>query len=197
MRHIRHLHTEIARSEIPNFICTIEQNSKEPPKASESKLREDDGDDDDDGDTNDLIIDESAFQDDQEVIEVPAVINNRVNVIQSIGNPHKHQLQVPREHRIQEKPSQVREPKVTEIIDLSEKINTETEPQQQLKCDTEIQLPPKKKAIAKYDPIEHYRKILGLSTETKISPAQEQSDEQIFPDHWRKRTSQNFLFRRP
>ncbi|KAG5670504.1 hypothetical protein PVAND_000763 [Polypedilum vanderplanki] len=209
MRHIRHLHSEIARNDIPNFICAIEAvpSSNELINVDVSKSIEEieiEIDDDDD-DTNVLIIDESTIvQEQPEIVDIPetiasdaitstSLINNRVNVIQWNPNKYQHTQAI-----VQEKPIQIEEPitQVTEIIDLSEKNNIETEMQQQSKCDNEIQLPPKKKAIAKYDPIEHYRKILGLS-ETKSPPTvQKQSDEQIFPDHWRKRTSQNFLFRR-
>lgn len=200
MRHIRHLHPETSKDEIASNILTLE-NEKESSKSIESSIEkieinvDDDDDEDDDEESNDLIIDESVEHDDQEKepppsvethspiiindcadeiqsqIEIisPIIINNRVNVIQSIGNPNKNL------HTFTNKA-----------------IETPVEKQ---KSEIKLQLPPKKK----YNPIEHYRKILGLSETTNSDSITKENDEEVetvFPDHWRKRTSQNFLFRR-
>lgn len=148
IRHIRHLHSEIPKTEIAKHVKEMER------KISMEVIKDIEINNDDDDDENVLIIDESIRD---ETEDPPAFINNRVNVIQSIGNPHK---------------------------------NTSSE--------HEIRLPPKKKA---YNPIAQYRAILGLGSELE-SPAENSrmtSNEEAFPDHypdhWRKRTSQNFLFK--
>lgn len=208
MRHIRHLHTDIPRNEVSNHIVPVEDCSK----VQETELNAIDNQEideieiTDDDDSNDLIIDESVQEEpEQEVIleiQPQSVINNRVNVIQSIGNPNKNQ--------IQQQTPQIITPKSCndeKSIDNNETEKTTSTSQvktdksnhnQSEKINTEIQLPPKKKAIAKYNPIEHYRKILGLSetNTSSTSKESEESSEPVFPDHWRKRTSQNFLFRR-
>lgn len=209
MRHIRHLHTDIPKNEIFKHISTIEGDKKkidEEVVRKEQPVTESKNTEeitlDDDGDSNDLIIDESVPQEEREeekVTEVP-VINNRVNVIQSIGNPNKNQ-QSQVQPMILDKTSVKQPDKAKEQEEIVLKsVTTQPEQQQQqqqLTCDNNIiQLPPKKKAIAKYNPIEHYRKILGLPDTTDSLEANECEQSEVFPDHWRKRTSQNFLFRR-
>jgi hypothetical protein len=56
----------------------------------------------------------------------------------------------------------------------------------------------------KYDPIEHYRKILGITKDddddddepARIDESTHEEETTTPFIHWRKRTSQNFLFRR-
>jgi hypothetical protein len=190
-RHIRHLHPEFNKSEISSKIAELESNEK---TNSEDEDDVDSGTSEqaDLGTDNDLEKDDSvSFVIVEEPEKPPSplpVINNRVNVIQSIGNPNKRQQEPPQLPQEEEK--------------------------------LEIPLPPKKKVIAtiepttsvaaapppkpKYDPIEHYRKILGFSndddhtTTIEENHEEEEADEEteVFPIHWRKRTSQNFLFRR-
>lgn len=197
-RHIRHLHTDVEKSEIADKIAMIRD-------AQNMQI-----DDDDDSTTSDPVyaqIDERV--DDVETAEItpealkqpspPPVINNRVHVIQSIGNPNKNQTAPPQV----EQPPQSQPPEATKAQE------------------NELKLPPKKKPIAerepsssssvslptakpKYDPIQHYRKILlGFSKdddhpthEETIEEDESEQEPQVFPVHWRKRTSQNFLFRR-
>lgn len=195
-RHIRHLHNDVPRSEIASKIAIIRDDSKE---TSDDEHAPDIGLEYHEPESIIII---------EEIVKIPSplpVINNRVKVIQSIGNPNKHQ-QIPQT-----------ETKPVEIIDS---VTTEPEPPQKPSQEIEIKLPPKKKAIAlsqpsssssmtapkaKYDPIQHYRKmLLGFSkddehpTTTEDIAEEEETDQepQVFPIHWRKRTSQNFLFRR-
>lgn len=168
LRHIRHLHQEIPKTEVIKNVKIIEEKQiVEKIEIEEIKI-----DDDDDDDSNVLIIDESIqeIQDEpEEIIEPPVIINNRVNVIQSIGNPNKN---------------------------VTIEKSLEAEPQKPQEETREIQLPPKKKATAKYNPIEQYRKIFGLDDPPESETSSKTEEKQVFPDHWRKRTSQNFLFRR-
>lgn len=207
MRHIRHLHTDIPRNEVSNHIVTVEDSNKVQETIINDNNQEIDDITEitDDDESNDLIIDESVQEEpDQEVIldiQPQSVINNRVNVIQSIGNPNKNQIH-------QQSPQNITKSNDEKLIDnnetekttstTSQVINDLSNHNQSEKIETEIPLPPKKKAIAKYNPIEHYRKILGLSetNTSSTSKESEESSEPVFPDHWRKRTSQNFLFRR-
>jgi hypothetical protein len=90
---------------------------------------------------------EVAEPEPEPVIEQPAPIpiNNRVNVICSIGNPNKRLLIIPDPLKTPEPP------KSPDVIVI--------EPPKTI----EIQLPPKKKATRpKYNPILHYRKMLLL-----------------------------------
>jgi hypothetical protein len=90
---------------------------------------------------------EVAEPEPEPVIEQPAPIpiNNRVNVICSIGNPNKRLLTIPDPLKTPEPP------KSPDVIVI--------EPPKTI----EIQLPPKKKATRpKYNPILHYRKMLLL-----------------------------------
>jgi hypothetical protein len=190
-RHIKHLHPDFSKSDISSKIAELESNEK-------SNSEEDDDIDSGNSEQADLGTDNDLEKDDSvsfAIVEEPQkpptplpIINNRVNVIQSIGNPNKRQQKSP------------------QPIPEAEKI--------------EIKLPPKKKAVVtiepatsvapppptkpKYDPIEQYRKILGISndddhsTTIEVNHEEEEADEEteVFPIHWRKRTSQNFLFRR-
>lgn len=221
-RHIKHLHAEIEKSEISSKITEIQ--SIENVHIEEI---EDDDDDDIDSEQAELGTDNDLENDDTvpyESIEEPLkppsplpVINNRVNVIQSVGNPNKHhQQQTPQSQ--QETPP---EPRAEEAAGAANETTLVPQlPQKPQEEKIEIKLPPKKKLTAtiqpspnpvvvpqkpKYDPIEHYRKILlGTSNDDEHPPAEdnheshEDSDHetQVFPVHWRKRTSQNFLFRR-
>lgn len=196
-RHIRHIHPEFNISEMSSKIAELESNEK-----TYSEYDDDDEDIDSEiseqadlGTDNDLDKDDSlSFIIAEKPPSPLPVINNRVNVIQSIGNPNKHQ------------PKPVTPPPKL--------------PQTSQEDKSEITLPPPKKtAVAtlqpntsaataplkpKYDPIEHYRKILGISNDDDQSATLEDNHEdeevdreaEVFPIHWRKRTSQNFLFRR-
>lgn len=216
MRHIRHLHNDIPRAEFSNHIG-MDDNQKTVKSDiiqhavvnQEENVDEIEITDDDDDDSNDLIIDES-IQEEPEIVETQqhAIINNRVNVIQSIGNPNKNQQQSPQNVTvtatttlsnsentiINHNAVETEKTLTTELITINDNKSNQIQTNQlSEKIDTGIRLPPKKK----YNPIEHYRKILGLSeTNTSATSEIEQSPEQVFPDHWRKRTSQNFLFRR-
>lgn len=159
----------------------------------------------DDDNANDC----STMETIEAVQEAPApqpVIDNRVKVIQSIGNPNKRQQVIEATVEILnfEKTSKPQLPPIEP--------DPPPLPAKPQETETEIKLPPKKKAIAlsqpssstpiakpKYDPIQHYRKILlGFSTPTEDTAEEEDvgQETQVFPVHWRKRTSQNFLFRR-
>lgn len=190
-RHIKHLHSEIEKPEITKYIAeyqamnrqgialeisddTVEDNSETP--ADEAAL-----------DYDCLGLTSETPQEDSSLPQQP-VFNNRVNVIQSIGNPNK---------------SLPLSENCTEIGDLENLIHqVEEEPEKHFEKEIQIKLPPKKNPIAlglknsptsqtkpKYDPIEQYRKILlGTSND----PVEE---DQGIPTqiHWRKRASQNFL----
>lgn len=187
------------KSQIASKIAQVEGSQTQ-------EFRDDDDAVDDSSSSNQFRIDETAIEAVEETVKSPSpppILNNRVKVIQSIGNPNKHQQQLapPEVVKVQEKPSP-------------------TLPQKPQDIESEIKLPPKKKAIAigqpstssnvsvpkpKYDPIQHYRKILlGFSKdddhpttiEENIEDEESVQEPQVFPVHWRKRTSQNFLFRR-
>lgn len=179
-RHIRHIHADVERTEIAGLIETISEPERlEVVSAGLDRLP-------DDNEQNETPHIAKAI----EKLPSPSpIINSRVEtVIQTVGNPNK-------------------------LIVVQENLPLLPQKPQE----TEIKLPPKKKAIAlsqttsttqitmpKYDPIEHYRKILGFSKEDDHPPPTEDNTEddemeqeaQVFPVHWRKRTSQNFLFRR-
>lgn len=174
-RHIRHLHADITRSEIASLIITI----YEPIQVESLDL---DVRDDNFDRPTEIDLPQPTEETLNPQLLLP-IIDNRVKVIQTVGNPNKHVVH-------NDSPPEAQETVV------------------------EIKLPPKKKAIAlsqtsssaqvpkpKYDPIQHYRKILGFKdddhpTTTEDNTEDEEMEPQVFPIHWRKRTSQNFLFRR-
>ena len=170
LRHIRHLHQEISSAEVVKHVNVIKDNSdllKDCDKKEEEELKvvqEIKIDNESENTESNLLIIDESMQEELEPKEAEppteTVVNNRVNVIKSIGNPNKNvKLEKPPEEKVQVSKTH------------------------------EIQLPPKKKATAKYNPIEQYRKILGLATDDPEA-------ENTYPDHWRNRTSMNFLFRR-
>lgn len=201
-RHIRHLHhTEVEKSEIASKIEIIE-NRQTGQIDEEDELHA--------TEEIEILEDESIIvQPEPQVKILPEpslptqpIVSNRVNVIQSIGNPNRHQ-------------EATEEVQPVDVVELPPTPPVFHLPQEK---EIQIKLPPKKKAISlsqsssgssssrpKYDPIEHYRKmLLGFSrdddypTTTEDSVEEEDHDQetQVFPVHWRKRTSQNFLFRR-
>lgn len=171
-RHIRHIHTELNRSEIGTKIASIEVETQTVDETEESEESV-----------------EKAVAVEPPPVPV-ALVNNKVTVIQTVGDPSKHQRNI-----VEEVPTPSPKP-----ID-------------------EMKLPPKKKPIVfnlpthshsseplpkpKYDPIQHYRKMLLGSCKDDpviVEDNNEEADtaQEEFPDyiHWRKRTSQNLLFRR-
>lgn len=154
IRHIRHLHSEIASTDVVKHVKTMERKiSNDLMKDTSEELEINNDTDDDDEEDNVLIIDESVREEARE--EPSTIINNRVNVIQSIGNPNKN---IP--------------PHSSEY---------------------EIRLPPKKKV---YNPIAQYRAILGLSDlEHHAENSRISNSEEVFPDHWRKRTAQKLSYK--
>lgn len=204
-RHIRHLHADVNKSDISQHIETVEDDD-DVLQADDDDFESTDAQIGDDEEQEDITLQESLEFVDQPPITPsppPPVINNRVKVIQSIGNPNKHHQSLV--------------PPATEKDTLEEALLPQL-PQKPQDNETENKLPPKKKAIAlnhscssattvkpKYDPIQHYRKILlGFSkdddseakSEDNIEEENIGQEDQVFPVHWRKRTSQNFLFRR-
>ena len=205
-RHIRHLHADVEKNDISNKIETIQDDNEAQHEDDdfESTDAQIGGDDDEDA----TALESSSFQEQKPRTPSPPipVINNRVKVIQSIGNPNKrHQL-------VEQVPSIVNDQEVS-----VDPCNSQL-PQKLQENEAENKLPPKKKAIAlshtttatsappskpRYDPIQHYRKmLLGFSNdhpttnEDNIEDEDIAQEDQVFPVHWRKRTSQNFLFRR-
>lgn len=168
-RHIKHLHSEIDESEISKYVVEY------IPRRDSVK-----------GLTDSLPKNTAAeINKDQETI---SVLNNRVNVIQSIGNPQK----------ILNVSETIDEISKTKIFD-KETVN-------QVQREREIKLPPKKNLIAlglkkhsqntltksKYNPIEQYRKIL-LGTLHPSHQTEEDEHSSTTQIHWRKRASINFL----
>lgn len=74
-RHIRHLHADINKSEIADLIITI----VDPLVAETSVI-----------DYDERI---KTPQTDENIPKPPPIVNNRVKVIQSVGNPNKHIVQ--------------------------------------------------------------------------------------------------------
>lgn len=197
-RHIRHLHNEVDKSEMSKKIAIV-RDLKNIENSSDNESTISDSSQTQVGDVDDDIIcgNTEVVEETCESTSTQPVINNRVNVIQSIGNPlkYKNSVEIPFQQTILEQPKTLQVNK------------------------SEIRLPPKKKPIddkelnnsvwnstakPKYDPIQHYRKmLLGFSRdddhptpEGSIEEDDSSQQTQVFPVHWRKRTSQNFLFRR-
>lgn len=172
-RHIRHIHTDLNRSEIGSKIQAFEDETPGVDEIEES-----------DESVNKTVEIESP--------PAPvAIVNNKVKVIQTVGDPSKHQrsvvdeLQTPPEKSIvdETKLPPKEQPIVFKQPTLSQSVDPPTKP--------------------KYDPIQHYRKMLLGSFRDDpviVEDNNEEADnaQEEFPDyiHWRKRTSQNFLFRR-
>lgn len=185
-RHIKHLHSNIEKCDIARHV--VEYEGKGRP-------------DHDDIEEDEL---DEKNEDDLEIVEVPQpslpppqVFSNRVNVIQSIGNPSKCLI-------VAAEPIVVTEDSPPQHIEIIDSVETEKPIEKEIET---IKLPPKKNPVAlgmknqqsatakpKYDPIEHYRKILlGFhSSQSEVQPEEEDhgTPTQI---HWRKRASQNFL----
>lgn len=210
MRHIRLIHTDIPRGDISSQIVVIEEN----PQSEDNSMEI-------------AIVYENAKEPvegllsptNQEIpILLPVSINNRPCVIQSIGNVSPLKLRNPSPADIaknaEEEPNkavlevivvpdspikeiQIILPPVEEVIPPA--VKKVPEKSQDLEKSPKLALNPK----PKYNPIEHYRKMLGISTDNAIDDPvnAEENEESLsiatsFPIHWRKRTSQNYFFRR-
>lgn len=151
-------------------------------------------------------------------------IDNRVRVIQSIGNPKKNssfselQINEAKETHSNKKPDRqtfleedttnsTSSPSNKNKLLLEEKsmYHQHQTSEDKLPSNTSRQVSPL--AIKpKYSRLEHYRELLlGFSKDDKHNKTiiednteeeEIEEDAQVFPVHWRKRTSQNFLFRR-
>lgn len=190
-RHIKHLHSEIEKSQISKYVTEyqaslnqgtafeiIDDINKTPPAEQTAEK------------STYVGVTIEVSQEESPLPQQPAVFNNRVNVIQSIGNPNKNQALL--------EDSTVTKKHSASLIHQVEVLPEKNEVEKEI----EIKLPPKKNPIAlglenaqtaqtkpKYDRIELYRKIL-------LGTSHDQAEEvhgiptQI---HWRKRASQNFL----
>lgn len=199
-RHIRHLHTEVDLSEMSEKIALI-RDLKNIKNNSDDEMTISDSSHTKIGDVEGYILRESieVARETCESTLQPPIINNRVNVIQSIGNPHKYK-----------KPAviSVQETIIEQPHETLQENDSKTEPS--LKKKRIVDKEPtttfvgNSTAKLKYDPIQHYRKmLLGFSKdddhptpEGNIEEDDSSHKPQVFPVHWRKRTSQNFLFRR-
>lgn len=211
MRHLRHIHSEIEADKISEYIEVNNEKRVEIVKEIEKKPME--------------IVEVIETPQIQAVMEPPVilaptqevipVVNNRVNVICSIGNPNK--LLCPLVDPVKSidpinlvdpvisvdpaypvnsvkivSPEPIDPPKSPEVIVIDPLQNN----------DKEIQLPPKKKATRpKYNPILHYRKMLLLHDHDEdeihhVGNEHENDHEdqtaKFSKTHWRKMTSQKF-----
>lgn len=191
LRHIRQIHHEIPASEISSAIKVIQRekdssisntvvvvepsnnwNEPEPEIAIET-----------------IEIDDPDIQEmDEEVVESPPLINNRVNVIQFVGKPRQDP-----EFRI--------DPEIVEIIedppaDLEIISKEPLTIEDSRKSPMFLNLPPVK---PKYNPIQHYRKMLLLSNDDDADHQQQEEtetqDDHHPVMHWRKRTQNNYLYK--
>lgn len=177
-RHIRHLHSDVDKSKVSDFIIEFQEtnfdNSIDDEKSSSEP---------------ELEINENLKTSPIQLQKQEQIMSNRVGVITSVGNPNKN---------------------LNSQIDNFQPPSTQ--PISNKTQETEIKLPPKKNPIAlnqtittnqqqqqpvkpKYDPIEHYRKILlgAYKEDDHLDDEQEHEHEAPTQIHWRKRASQNFL----
>lgn len=211
MRHIRLIHTEIPRGEISSQIVVIEEEQQNEEESLEiaivfEKVVEPV---DQLGPTNEVVS-----------ILLPVLTNNRACVIQSIGNVSPLKLRTPSPIDTSDKDK--KEPEIAPLDVIVVPDSPIKDIQKNLPPDEEV-LPPAAKKVPeksldlekspkptlnpkpKYNPIEHYRKMLGISTDNDpidddpVNAEESEDSSSIatsFPIHWRKRTSQNYFFRR-
>jgi hypothetical protein len=195
LRHIRLLHADIPKNQLVDYIETIaEENEKnhqnivEEMKNETEKKLETDNLKEPVPEKNLSIVERR--EDEAKKSEAP--INNRVNVIQIIGNPNKN-------NRNQQQASSNKSSIAIDTTTTAATMEVKSIDVKKQKSESNSPiLPPKKKASAKYNPIEHYRRILGLTDPNESLNKDERAiaqSEPVFIEHWRKRTSQNFLFK--
>lgn len=172
-RHIKHLHGEVEKSSLAQHIVEFE-----------SLVTENNHQNDFDYDISTLV--EPVLIDHSEAAVTTSsqpVLNNRVGVIKSVGNPNRI------------------------LCKETEPLNSMSPTRKSQEEDLETKLAPKKNPIVnaataplnqltpakpKYDPIEQYRKIL-LGKDDHIDD--DNNDHEVPAQiHWRKRASQNFFF---
>lgn len=202
-RHIRNLHTEVDISEMSGKIALI-RDLKNIKNNSDDEITISDSSHTKIGDVEGFITRESivvAGETCESTLQ-PPIINNRVNVIQSIGNPHKYKKTAV----ISVQETIIEQPETSQPHETLQENESKIEPSLKKKriVDKETTAVWNSTAKLKYDPIQHYRKmLLGFSKdddhpthEGNIEEDDSSHKPQVFPVHWRKRTSQNFLFRR-
>ncbi|CAO1424697.1 unnamed protein product [Diamesa tonsa] len=206
MRHIRLIHTDVPRGDISSQIVVIEEEQQSEEASMEI-----------------AIVFENAVEpvEDQLSPTVPPVpTNNRACVIQSIGNVSPLKLRTPLPDDTSDKDKEETEVAPLDVIVVPDSPNKDInlilppaeevippavtkipEKSQDLEKSPKLALNPK----PKYNPIEHYRKMLGISTDNDpidddpVNAEESEDTSSIatsFPIHWRKRTSQNYFFRR-
>ncbi|CAO1425999.1 unnamed protein product [Diamesa serratosioi] len=210
MRHIRLIHTDIPRDEISSKIIVIEEEQRNEEGSMEIAIVFEN--------TEEAVEDLSIPTNEEITIILPVPTNNRACVIQSIGNVSPLKLRSPSPvDKDKEEPTnaapevfivpdspikvieKIQLPPVDEIVPTAAKKASEIP--QDLEKSPKTALNPK----PKYNPIEHYRKMLGISTDNnpidddQVNAEESEDSSSIatsFPIHWRKRTSQNYFFRR-
>lgn len=212
MRHIRLIHTDVPKGDISSQIVVIEEEQQSEESSMEIAIVYENA--------VEPIEDQLSPANEEIPILLPVLTNNRACVIQSIGNvsPLKFRTPSPVETSDKEKENsdeapldiivvpdspikdiQIILPPVEEVIPPAAK--KVPEKSQDLEKSPKQALNPK----PKYNPIEHYRKMLGISTDNDpidddpVNAEESEDSTSIatsFPIHWRKRTSQNYFFRR-
>ena len=216
LRHIRQMHQEIPASEVSSTIKAIHREKSVSENNSIIEPSEDSMDNAHDSPSETIDIDEDINEPhsrDVEILEsveieelverAPPVINNRVNVIQFVGKPTRELPVQTREIRIDPEIVEIMEDLPIEIEDNNETIsepeiiNLEKTDESQNAAESQmfINLPPVK---PKYNPIQHYRKMLLLSNDDE-NDHQQPEETETHDDHpvmhWRKRTQNNYLYR--
>lgn len=178
-RHIRHLHSDIEKNKVSDHIIEFYETNINSDDEIDEKMSTDDL-----SNTKSKIVEKSKASVKLQIED--QVLSYRVGVITSVGNPNKNLS-----HR--ENNNETSESTNSKYICIKSQ-------------ELEVKPPPKKNPIAlnetmsnnqlltnklKYDPIEHYRKIL-LGT-SNLDDEQEHEHEAPTQIHWRKRASQNFL----
>ena len=198
LRHIRQIHHDIPASEISSAIKVVQ---REKSNLVSNPVVESSSWDEPEPETpiETIEIDDPDIQEIEEIheieVETPPFINNRVNVIQFVG---KSTIELP----VQDREIRI-DPEIVEIMeDLPAELepsNSQSIPEDQPERPNSpifINLPPVK---PKYNPIQHYRKMLLLSNDDDTDH-QQQEETEIHDDHhpvmhWRKRTQNNYLYR--
>lgn len=207
MRHIRLIHTDVSKDEISSKIVVIEEQRNEESSMEMAIVFEN---------SVEPVKELSSITYEKIPILYAVPSNNRACVIQSIGNVSPLKLKSPSQaDKDEEEPNKA----VSEVIvvpdspiknidinqlplvdELQPTVKKIPEIPQDFEKSPRLALNPK----PKYNPIEHYRKMLGISTNNNpiddpVNTEESEESSSIatsFPIHWRKRTSQNYFFRR-
>lgn len=211
MRHIRLIHTEVPRGDISSQIAVIEEEQQSEEAMEIAIVFEK---------AVETVDDQLSPTNEEIPILLPVFTSNRACVIQSVGNVSPLKLRTPSPVDTSDKKKEEPDIDPLDVIVIPDSpikdIQINLHPVEEVLSPAAKKVPEKSQDLEKspkptlnpkpkYNPIEHYRKMLGISTDNDpidddpVNAEESEESSSIatsFPIHWRKRTSQNYFFRR-